>query len=129
MAFNKDGFKKYCREYAAYWDWVENRNEARYETNAAHGDSYDSKNMMHTIRLLEVALEIATKQSIEVRRPNHEELLTIRRGELSYDALILRAERLTAQIDACFDASPLPDSPDLESIQALLVKLRKVSYS
>ncbi|MGK0189620.1 MAG: hypothetical protein ACI9R3_005437 [Verrucomicrobiales bacterium] len=128
MAFNKDGFKKYCREYAAYWDWVENRNEDRYATNQAHGQPYDSKNMMHTIRLLEVALEIATTEQIQVRRPNRAELLSIRSGKLEYSELLERAEALIQQVDAQFDASLLPDSPDLERIERLLVKIRQDSY-
>ncbi|MCB1097976.1 MAG: nucleotidyltransferase domain-containing protein [Verrucomicrobiae bacterium] len=129
MAFNKDGFKKYCKEYAAYWDWVKNRNEDRYATNQAHGQAYDSKNMMHTIRLLEVAVEIATEQTIQVRRPNREELLKIRRGEMSYEELLQRAEALTGMVDASFDASPLPESPDLGEIERLLVGLRQSRYA
>ncbi|MCC6371129.1 MAG: nucleotidyltransferase domain-containing protein, partial [Bacteroidia bacterium] len=27
MNFNKDGYSKYCKDYKAYWDWVDNRNE------------------------------------------------------------------------------------------------------
>ena len=129
MAFNKDGFKKYCKEYAAYWDWVENRNEDRFATNQAHGQAYDSKNMMHTIRLLEVAVEIATEQRIQVRRPNRGELLRIRRGEMSYEQLLERAELLAGMVDAAFDASSLPESPNLEKIGRLLVELRQSHYS
>ncbi|MFN8395819.1 MAG: hypothetical protein U0176_14380 [Bacteroidia bacterium] len=36
MAFNKDGYTIYCKDYKAY-DWVELRNEARYEGTVAHG--------------------------------------------------------------------------------------------
>jgi uncharacterized protein len=129
MAFNKDGFKKYCKEYAAYWDWVKHRNEDRYATNQAHGQAYDSKNMMHTIRLLEVAVEIATERRIQVRRPNREELLQIRRGEMSYEQLLERAEALTGMVDAAFDASSLPESPDLGKIGRLLVELRQSHYA
>lgn len=129
MAFNKDGFKKYCREYSAYWNWVENRNEDRYNTNQEHGRAYDSKNMMHTIRLLEVALEIATTRRIQVRRPNIEDLRRIRKGEVEYDQLLERAEALILKIDAAFEVSSLPEKPDLQRIEELLVELRKEAYA
>ena len=58
MAFNRDGYKKHCHEHLAYWDWVKHRNEVRYATNIDHGRNYDSKNLMHTFRLLDMAEEI-----------------------------------------------------------------------
>ena len=128
MAFNKDGFKKHCREYRAYWDWVEQRNEERYATNIEHGKNYDSKNLMHTIRLLDVAREIATEHRIAVRRPNREELLRIRKGEFTYEDLVARAERMTAEIEPLFDASNLPERPDPCAVNALLVRLRSQRY-
>ena len=83
---------------------------------------------MHTIRLLEVALEIATTEQIQVRRPNRAELLRIRSGELEYAELLERAEAPIQQVDAQFDASLLPNSPDLERIEKLLVEIRQDSY-
>ena len=70
MQFNQDGFKRYCREYREYQDWKTNRNEARYATNIEHGRNYDSKNLMHTFRLLDMAEEIAREKRVTVRRPN-----------------------------------------------------------
>ncbi len=52
-----------AKQYHAYWQWVEERNEARYQQNIEHGRSYDSKNMMHTFRLLYIALGIAIEKS------------------------------------------------------------------
>jgi len=31
LSFNKSGYSTYCKDYKAYWDWVEQRNENRYE--------------------------------------------------------------------------------------------------
>jgi predicted nucleotidyltransferase len=31
LYFNKDGYSVYCKEYRQYWEWVELRNEERYE--------------------------------------------------------------------------------------------------
>jgi len=30
LYFNKDGYSVYCKRYKEYWDWVEKRNEERY---------------------------------------------------------------------------------------------------
>ena len=42
---NKDGYSTYCKEYREYWDWVEKRNDARFENTQKHGKNYDSKNI------------------------------------------------------------------------------------
>ena len=44
LYFNKDGYKKYCKDYRDYWSWVEKRNDARYENTISHGKNYDAKN-------------------------------------------------------------------------------------
>jgi hypothetical protein len=87
--------------------------------------TYDSKNLMHTIRLLEMAGEIARESVLRVRRPNRDFLLEIRAGEFSYDQLVSQAEDLHAGLDAVFAASSLPDEPDRAAVNALLVELRE----
>ena len=66
--FNKDGYSMYCKEYCQYWEWVELRNDERYENTINHGKNYDSKNMMHVFRLLNMAEEIARSKKVNVRR-------------------------------------------------------------
>ena len=126
--FNKDGYSKYCKDYRAYWDWVKNRNEARYENTVASGKNYDAKNMMHTFRLLDMAEEILADGKVNVRRPNREELLSIRRGEFEYDVLIEQAEQKLKAIDAAFDASALPNEPNVQQIETILIEIRRKWY-
>jgi len=116
---NLDAFKAHCREHREYWQWVENRNENRYATNQAHGRDYDSKNMMHTLRLLDTAYEIATEGLIKVRRPNAESLLKIRNGELSYEEIMDLTETKLSEIEEAYQNSSLPDEPDHTMIQDL----------
>ena len=78
LFFNKEGYSAYCREYREYWEWVNKRNEERYSGTMQHGKNYDAKNMMHTIRLLQVAEEILATGQLRVKRPNREELLSIK---------------------------------------------------
>ncbi|MCB1128405.1 MAG: nucleotidyltransferase domain-containing protein, partial [Verrucomicrobiae bacterium] len=121
MHCNLDAFKAHCKAHREYWEWVANRNEERYHTNAAHGRGYDSKNLLHTIRLLEMAGEIAREGVIRVRRPNRDFLLRIRAGEFEYEELVGRAEEMHASLEQDFAKSSLPDTPDrAEANQALL---------
>jgi hypothetical protein len=128
LYFNKDGYATYCKDYRDYWDWVEKRNDARYEHNIKHGKNYDSKNMMHTFRLLDMAVEVLTKGEVIVERPNREELLSIRAGEWEYDALIARANEKMEEVEKAYAESTLPAQPDEAAIDALLVKLRTAFY-
>jgi len=129
IAFNKDAFKRHCRDHAEYWNWVKNRNESRYNTNVEHGRNYDSKNMMHTIRLLTMAHEIAQEGKVRVRRDHdREDLMAIRRGEHDYDALVERSENLITEIDAAIETSPLPDQPLKGEGEKVLIKIREAVY-
>jgi hypothetical protein len=67
---------------------------------------------MHLIRLLRMAVEILATGRVVVRRPDAEELLAIRKGQLTFDALLEQAEGLGARLPALVEASPLPPGPD-----------------
>jgi uncharacterized protein len=43
LSFNKDGYSKYCKDYKLYWEWVELRNEERYENTGSHGKTTTPK--------------------------------------------------------------------------------------
>lgn len=40
---NHDGYSSYCKDYREYWEWVEKRNDARYQNTLDHGKNYDAK--------------------------------------------------------------------------------------
>ena len=125
---NQDAYSQYCKDYAAYWDWIEKRNEERYNTNQQHGKNYDSKNMMHTIRLLQSALQIAQTGNLTIRVPNREMLLSIKAGKLEYDQLMQWATTLIESIEQEFPLANLPELPDRLKGEALLVKMREELY-
>lgn len=128
LSFNEQGFSKYCKDYKDYWQWVDSRNEIRYQSTINHGKQYDAKNMMHTIRLLEMAFDIAITGQVIVHRPNREELLAIKSGASHYEALLAQADQLTAQIDVAFDNSALPDTPNQVLILPALRQAREQLY-
>lgn len=129
LYFNKDGYSTYCKKYKEYWDWVKLRNEERFKTTEAHGKNYDSKNMMHTIRLLRVAKEIAQEGRINVKRQDREFLLNVKNGVYEYDDLVAQAEEIKTELDDLYNRSNLPDEPDVQGANELLVKLRSAFYT
>lgn len=124
MHCNIDAFKAHCKAHREYWQWVGERNEERYTTNTSHGRGYDSKNLMHTIRLLRMAEEIAREGVVSIRRSDRENLLDIRSGKFSYDELVSQAEEMNAGLAALYAASGLPDQPDRYAANCLLVEIR-----
>ncbi len=128
LSFNKDGYSKYCKDYKLYWEWVDNRNEERYENTVSHGKNYDAKNMMHVFRLLHMAEEIAKYKKVNVRRGEREWLLRIRAGEFMYEDLLNQAEEKIQIIDELFKQSDLPDAPDFQTIENTLVTIRESFY-
>ncbi|MBJ6118097.1 nucleotidyltransferase domain-containing protein [Pontibacter sp. BT310] len=129
MSFNKNAYSTYCKEYKEYWEWVEKRNQTRYENTLSHGKNYDAKNLMHTFRLLDMAEEIATQKQIIVRRPNREFLLQIKVGAFEYAELLAIAEERIAKMDELYWTSDLPEEPDLEKLNELMVEVRKKFYN
>jgi hypothetical protein len=129
IIYNKDGYTMHCKDYLSYQEWLSNRNEQRWTDVKSHGQKIDGKNMMHCRRLLEMSREIAEGKGIIVRRPNADELLSIRRGEIDLQSLIDRAEKDILEIDELFKQSTLPESVDRQMIHDLIVKIRKLFYN
>jgi len=131
LTFNKDAFSLHCKKYSEYQEWLKKRNVDRFKMNKEHGKNYDSKNMMHTYRLLNVSLEIARDGVLNVRRPKEEieTLMKIRRGEFEYDELMSKAELLIKQIDDIYDKSNLPNKVDQDFVNDLILKIRKYNIN
>lgn len=128
MNFNKDGYSLYCREYLEYWEWVEKRNDARYQNTMTHGKNYDAKNMMHTFRLLSMAEEIALEHKVHVQRKDRELLLQIKKGAFEYDDLLNMVNEKMEKMDDLYAHSGLPDAPDMEKAEEILVTIRSEFY-
>ncbi|WP_163394555.1 DNA polymerase beta superfamily protein [Flavobacterium limi] len=128
LSCNQDGYSKYCKEYTEYWNWIEKRNEDRYNTNQQHGKNYDSKNMMHTIRLLQTAEQILSTGKLNIRVSNREELLDIKSGNREYDDLLEMADNLIASIENQYQTSTLSEKPDEAKAIQTLIKIREELY-
>ncbi|MDX2304505.1 MAG: nucleotidyltransferase domain-containing protein [Microscillaceae bacterium] len=129
LYFNQEGYASYCKDYREYWEWVAQRNEVRYENTLTHGKNYDAKNMMHTFRLLEMANEIALRGQIIVQRPDKEFLFKIREGHYEYEELVHMAETSIEQLEKAYSESQLPENPDVEGLERVLVEIRQAFYA
>ncbi len=109
------------RNWQQYRAWKRNRNPARAALEAQFG--YDTKHAQHLVRLLRMGLEILRSGTVHVHRHDREELLAIRAGSWSYDALLAHAEALQAEVPAAVASSPLPESPDVEALDRLCVQI------
>jgi len=125
---NLDAYSVYCKDYREYWKWVAERNEDRYNVNQTHGQNYDSKNMMHTIRLLQSCEQIFKTSSLTIRVENRDELLDIKAGNQSYESVMQKAENLIQSIEKHYSTSSLPDGPDLEKTTKILIQIREKLY-
>jgi len=124
---NLDAYSTYCKDYREYWKWVSERNEDRYN-DQHHGQNYDSKNMMHTIRLLQSCEQIFKTNSMNIRVENRNELLDIKAGKWSYENAMKKAERLIKSIEHYHSISTLPDYPDPDKTKRILIEIRENLY-
>lgn len=126
MYFNKDGYSTHCRLYGEYMQWKNARNEVRYKTNKVHGQNYDSKNIMHMVRLLNSADRIFKEGKITVRvdEKEREYLLKVKSGQENLEELVKWSENKMNEIKQVCQNSNLPDGVDTEFCHNLLVKIR-----
>ena len=128
ITYNKDGYTQHCNDYKSYQTWLEQRNESRWVDVQSHGQKIDGKNMMHCMRLIQMSREIAEGKGIVVRRPNAEELISIRRGEVDLQTLIDIVEKEIVEIDKLYEDSNLPEKIDSDFINKLITNIRKKIY-
>lgn len=127
--YNKDHYSQHCKEYNSYQKWLKERNLNRWINVKNFDQKIDGKNMMHCKRLLTMAKEIASGKGIIVRRPDSEELLKIRRGEVDLKTLLDEMELEIKKIDKMFEESNLPNHVDDNLINNLIIEIRKKIYN
>ncbi len=110
IKFNRQEYEDAKVRWEQYWSWKKNRNEKRSALEEQHG--YDTKHAMHLVRLLRMGYEAITEGVLRVRRPDAEELLTIRNGAWTYEEIVAYAEDMDAKVRAAVETSPLPKVPN-----------------
>lgn len=84
---------------------------------------YDTKNASHLIRLLRSGIEFLTTGELTVTRPDAEELIDIKQGKWKLVDIQRMAEELFAEAELAFQHSQLPELPDRDSAEQLLIDI------
>jgi len=86
---------------------------------------YKNKHAMHLVRLLYSGIGALETGEIMVDVSQHrDQLLAIRNGEFPFDEIRQMALELDRQFQAAFEETSLPDQPDFELIDQLLIEAR-----
>lgn len=121
------GYASAKRDYDNYFKWKRDRNPARAALEAKFG--YDGKFAMHLVRLMRQCREILTTGKVIVKRPDAEELLSIRNGAWEYDYLVEWVENQDKELQQVALDSKLPNAPDVEKIDKWLVGVLENWYA
>jgi predicted nucleotidyltransferase len=84
---------------------------------------YDTKNASHLIRLLKMGIEFLTEGNLHVEREDATQLISIKKGEWTLDQVKREADRLFALAQETYIQSKLPDKPESEKIERLLMQI------
>ena len=127
VRIDMEEYRKAKREYDSFWEWMANRNEARYTNDWDSEGKVDWKNLMHTMRLLICAKSIAETGVPKVRFDGEERdyLMSIRRGDHSYSEIMNRAAELMNEMDGMFEKSDLPWGSDFNAINGWYIEMMK----
>ena len=125
MYFNESAYSLHCTEYKSYQTWLRERNEQRWVDVKTHNQKIDGKNLLHCVRLIMMAEDIAEGRGIVVRRPEAEYLKSIRRGEVSLNDLISWSSDKLASLEDKFKKSDLPEKTDPKIVQNIYDRIRE----
>ncbi len=120
--FKKESrYKAAMREYKAFIEHKQSRNAARYELEKKFG--LDTKHAAHLIRLLVTCEHLLKTGEMIVKRDDAEFLLSIRDGAYSYDQIIEMAEAKKASLEKAFETCSLPNHPNMNKIEDIVVNI------
>ena len=111
------------KEHRQYWAWKRNRNNARWVQQERGELDYDAKNMMHLTRLLFSGENIVKCGEPIVRFEGEKlaTLLSIRRGEWTFDEIMAHAEKIQAEIES--GKGRLRLEPDRARVDGLIAEV------
>jgi predicted nucleotidyltransferase len=128
VKWNRDEFKTRLEKHQQYWDWKNNRNEKRSVLEEEFG--YDTKHAMHLVRLLRMGVEALRDGEIVVRRPDAQELLSIRNGAWKYEELVEYAEHMNHEVtEVWYKKTALPKKPNIHLAAQLLMDIQDLVWN
>jgi len=127
LKFNKSEYLTAKEKHKNYWSWKKNRNESRSELEEQFG--YDTKHAMHLVRLLRMGVEALRDGEIIVKRPDAEELLSIRAGAWTYEEVVEYAEHMDAEVrEVWYKKTDLPKKPNVKKIASMLMDVQDMVW-
>lgn len=109
--------KKYFsakREWDQYQNWINTRNPKRFEMEKKFG--YDGKHALHLVRLMKMGKEVLEGKGFIVKRPDAEELLSIRKGAWTYEQLEEWFNKTDLELEEIYKKSNLPEKVDFNKL-------------
>jgi hypothetical protein len=114
-------YKQKLDDWHSYLEWKANRNPTRAALEEKYG--YDTKHGMHLVRLVEMCEELLTHDTVTVKRPNADKLLSIRHGDLSYDELMEWLKNKETALAVAYNQNKtLPKEADVKAVNDLCEK-------
>lgn len=129
LIYNENDYLKSKSNYDSFWEWMANKNDARWIAQERKEMDYDSKNMGHVFRLLMEAKHIAEDGRPHVRLEGDELefVRNIRSGRYEYEFLMEKAGEMEAEANALFESSMLPHGSDIGKINELYMELMRMA--
>jgi hypothetical protein len=125
LLFNEQSWRQSLADHQNYWKWRHERNETRWRQQESGELDFDSKNMMHTVRLL-----LSGRSILETGAPlirfsgsNLQVLMDIRAGRLSFEQIMEIANAVLADCEHLKTKTDLPATCDPASANRLLTDL------
>lgn len=125
ISYNKTGYTKHCIDYKNYKDWEKHRNPVRYESNL--NKNYDSKNMMHSFRLINMCTEIANGNGFNCDRRNIDRdfLLDVKSHKYEYEEIMKMLTDKKNIMDEAIKNSKINDNIDPSFVNSILINIRQ----
>lgn len=122
--------KKYLtakREWDQYQNWINTRNPKRFEMEQKF--HMDLKHAMHLVRLMRTGRDLFEGKGYLVKRPDAEELISIRKGAWTYDQLEEWFNKQDEELGVLYEKSTLPNKIDFNKLNNLCVDIIKTRYN
>ncbi len=128
LIYNSNEYQKAKSEYDSFWEWMANKNDARWVAQEKKEMDYDSKNMGHVFRLLFEAKHIAETGEPKVRLEGDELRFTrdVRAGRFLYEFLLGKAIDMEEEVKVLFEKSSLPHGSNVKKINELYIELMRM---
>lgn len=128
VKFNREEYRVAKQRHEQYWSWKTNRNQARGVLEEQFG--YDTKHAMHLVRLMRMGKEALSEGRLIVKRPDAEELLSIRAGAWTYEEVLEYAEEMDHEIrEKLYKTTALPKKPNLKKVAQVLMETQEYVWT